>query len=213
MMKTAAFLTALLLAVAADARAQQKPLDRLTPEEFIKRFDKNGDGVLTKDELPARLAASFDRLDANKDGKLDKKEVATLIRVLRQRQGQGQGSPQAERAVKGLLERLDTNKDGKISKAEAKGPLAQNFDRIDINKDGYLDKQELLRGLRLGLLGGGRAPVDFDALDKNADGRLTRQELKGTPYFAKFDEIDTNKDGKIDPKEFAAYLKKQANQP
>ena len=51
---------------------------------------------------------------------------------------------------------------------------------------------------------------DFDALDKNADGRLTRDELKGTPYADKFEEIDTNKDGKIDKKEFAAYLKKQA---
>ena len=210
-MKTVAFLTVLLLTVAADVRAQQKPLTRLTPEEFIKRFDKNGDGVLTRDELPPRLAAVFARIDANKDGKLDKKEVAVLIRVLRQRQEQGQGP--GEQAVKRLLDRLDTNKDGKISKAEAKGPVAKNFERLDTNKDGYLDRQELLRGLRMGLLGGGRAPVDFDALDKNADGRLTRQELKGTPYLTKFDDIDTNKDGKIDPKEFAAYLKKQAQQP
>src|SRR5207245_508188 len=102
---------------------------------------------------------------------------------------------------------------------EARGPLASNFDRLDTNKDGYLDRQELLRAIRMGLLGGGRPGggdgrpgVDFDALDKNADGRLTRQELKGTPYFDKFDDIDTNKDGKIDPKEFAAYLKKQAAQ-
>ena len=221
-MKKVAFLIALLLA--ADAGAQQAPLARLTPEQFIKRFDKNGDGVLTRDELPPRLADTFDRIDTNKDGKLDKQEVAALLRVLRQRQGAGGAS--AEQTVKRLLDRFDTDKDGKISKAEARqGPLARNFDRIDTNKDGYLDRQELLQAVRRGGLfaggrpgggrpgeGGGSGPptADFDSLDKNADGRLTRQELKGTPYFEKFDAIDTNKDGKIDPKEFAAYLKKQA---
>jgi len=210
-MKTATLLTALLLAVATDVRAQQTPLTRLTPEQFIKRFDKNGDGVLTRDELPPRLAGAFERMDANKDGKLDRQEVAALLRVLRQGPGQGQG--QAEQTVKRLLDRMDTDKDGKISKAEARPPLVGLFDRLDTNKDGFLDRQELLRGVRTGLFGGGRPLVDFDALDKNADGRLTHAELKGTPYLAKFDEIDTNKDGKIDPKEFAAYLKKQTSQP
>src|SRR5437899_9027126 len=52
-------------------------------DDFIKRFDKNGDGYLTKDELPPRLAAVFDRVDANSDGKLDKKEVAALMQILR----------------------------------------------------------------------------------------------------------------------------------
>ena len=215
-MTRAAFLAALLLA--AEVHAQQPPFARLTPEQFIKRFDKNGDGVLTKDELPPRLAQAFDRIDANKDGKLDRQEVAALLRVLRQR---GAGGAQAEQAVKRILDRFDTDKDGKISRAEARqGPLARNFDRLDVNKDGFLDRQELLRALRSGLFGGGRpgggrpgagrGGVDFDSLDKDADGRLTRQELKGTPYFDKFGAIDTNKDGKIDPREFAAYLKKQA---
>src|SRR5262249_3235043 len=49
---------------------------------FIKRFDKNGDGVLTKDELPERLAERFSRIDANGDGKLDKAEVERMLEVL-----------------------------------------------------------------------------------------------------------------------------------
>jgi Ca2+-binding EF-hand superfamily protein len=130
-------------------------------------------------------------------------------------------NPAVERRVADVFERMDTNKDGKISKEEAKNLIAQNFDRIDANKDGYIDKDELRRwvaqtmamgpggGFGRGGLGGPAGP-DFDALDKNADGRLTREELKGTPFEEKFDEIDTNKDGKIDKKEFAAYLKKQA---
>ena len=117
---------------------------------------------------------------------------------------------------------MDTNKDGKISKAEARGPLARAFDQADTNKDGYLDKEELRRLAtrflanqpKPGEARPGGAPAanepDFDALDRNADGRLTRDELKGTPFYDVFDQIDTNKDGKIDRKEFAAYLRKQA---
>jgi Ca2+-binding EF-hand superfamily protein len=195
-------------------------------EDFIKRFDKNKDGYLTKDELPPRLAQAFDRFDRNGDGKLDKQEVEQMLQMLRKRFGIEKNEPVAagpevDRIVARMLERMDTDKDGRISRAEAKGPLAENFDRWDTNKDGYLDKDELRRVAARFLANRGGGPErpgertaaagpDFDALDLNADGRLTRDELKGTPYFDHFDEIDTNKDGKIDRKEFEAYLKKQA---
>jgi len=48
------------------------------PGAGLARFDKNKDGVVTQDELPAdrpRMAEMFDRLDANKDGKLDQDEL------------------------------------------------------------------------------------------------------------------------------------------
>jgi Ca2+-binding EF-hand superfamily protein len=201
---------------------QPPPFLKDSPEEFIKRYDKNKDGVLTRDEAPPFLARVFDRVDRNGDGKLDKQEVAAWLRIVRQRFAQTQGpSPaQVDRFVNSMLERLDKNKDGKISKKEAEGhPLAQVFDQYDTNKDGFLDKTELRQVATrfLARQAGGRpqgGPVlagpDFDALDLNADGRLTRDELKGTPYLKVFDEIDTNKDGKIDRKEFEAYLKKTA---
>jgi Ca2+-binding EF-hand superfamily protein len=201
---------------------------KATPEEFIKRFDKNKDGFVSKDELPPFLAAAFDRADSNSDGKLDRKEVAELLQILRQRFGQPANrpatpqDPQIERMVANFLARMDTDKDGKISRAEAKNRLAANFDLLDTNKDGFLDREELRRAaerFRAGTVGaaGQNRPAnpeadgpDFDSLDLNADGRLTRAELKSTPFAAVFDEIDTNRDGKIDPKEFKAYLRKKA---
>jgi Ca2+-binding EF-hand superfamily protein len=212
-----ATLLMIALAIGAD---DAPPWLKLTPEEFLKRYDKNKDGVLNKDELPPGLARNFDRYDRNSDGKLDLKEIGQMLEAAQRAFAATPAVDEAavERRVTQILERMDTNKDGKISKDEARGPIAENFERIDTNKDGYIDKDELRRMVtrNMAMAGGGpgagtaAAAPDFDALDKNADGRLTREELKGTPYYDKFDEIDTNKDGKIDKKEFAAYLKKHA---
>jgi Ca2+-binding EF-hand superfamily protein len=201
-----------------------------SPEDFIKRYDKDQKGYLVKKDLGPRMANLFDRSDTNKDGKLDRKEVAQMLQVLRKRYGvegntPGDNKAEVERLVAKWLADMDTDKDGKISRAEAKGGLAKAFDQIDTNKDGFLDKEELRRTAARFLANQKKAAEtkpqnpspppprnepDFDALDRNADGRLTRDELKGTPFYDVFDEIDTNKDGKIDRKEFTAYLRKQA---
>ena len=228
-------------AAAAEPPAGQKArggLTNLTAENLIRRFDKNGDGVLTRDEVPPQIAQRFDEIDTNGDGKLDKQEIEAFLNRLRERMAANKkGNPgsqgvTAAQAVDMILKRLDTNHDGRISKEEARGPLAKNFDKIDTNKDGYLDRKELLRiapMLQKFLAGrpGGQpangktdsqarqsvrpAIPDFDALDSDADGRLSRKELEGTPFAEAFDEMDTNKDGKIDRKEFEAYLQKEAN--
>jgi Ca2+-binding EF-hand superfamily protein len=205
----------------------------LTPEQFIKRFDKNGDGFLTKDELPPRLAAIFDRADQNGDGKLDSEEVAQMLQVLRQRlnpaakkTGKPASSPEVAQRVDQIFARLDTNKDGKISREEAKGPLAEHFDLLDLNKDRFLDKEEVRRAVerlvarqagdsvkRMGTEKPFAAQLripDFDGFDLDADGRLSREELNKTPFGGRFDEMDTNKDGTVDRKEFEGFFKREA---
>jgi EF hand len=67
---------------AADARGRQGPNNRgLTVDQIVERlmsFDKNGDGKVTKDELPERMQNLIARGDSDKDGALDKDEIKKL---------------------------------------------------------------------------------------------------------------------------------------
>jgi len=62
----------------------------------IDRMDKNGDGKLSKDEVPERMAQRFDRVDTNGDGFIDEEEFAILM----ERRG-GQGAPGSGRGGQG----------------------------------------------------------------------------------------------------------------
>jgi len=41
----------------------------------LARWDKDGDGRITREEAPARLKKRFDKLDTNHDGALDAEEM------------------------------------------------------------------------------------------------------------------------------------------
>ncbi|MEX2285502.1 MAG: efflux RND transporter periplasmic adaptor subunit [Planctomycetaceae bacterium] len=58
-----------------EGRRERRPRD---PSAMIKEGDKNGDGKLSKDETNERMQPFFDRLDANKDGFLDKGELSKM---------------------------------------------------------------------------------------------------------------------------------------
>lgn len=102
-----------------------------TPAKGFSSLDKNGDGVISRDEAAAhpRLANSFDRLDTNKDGVLSQDELKAA------RQAHHSDRP-----------KLDANGDGMISRDEAKNSprMMENFDAIDTNKDGMLTRDEMM---------------------------------------------------------------------
>ncbi|MDC0294916.1 hypothetical protein OAK98_05910, partial [Mariniblastus sp.] len=49
----------------------------------LKSMDANGDGILTKDEIPGMMQRIIDRADTNLDGALDNQEIEAFTQQLR----------------------------------------------------------------------------------------------------------------------------------
>lgn len=105
------------------------------------------DRVMTRDDAMAQADHRFDRMDANKDGKIDAAEMATM----RPAGGRGAMPPPPPPPGDGaaspprgnrMLARLDANGDGAVDRAEFRTQAARRFDRVDANKDGKIDADE-----------------------------------------------------------------------
>jgi len=129
----------------------------------LMAFDKNGDGQLTRDELPERMLGLFDRADSDHNGILTAEEIrkaaeaATAPAVRgggegRGARGGGRGNFPSFMRVDPILAAIDSNGDGEISSEElALAP--QSLKKLDINGDGQLSADEV----RLNV-GPGRGP-------------------------------------------------------
>jgi Ca2+-binding EF-hand superfamily protein len=115
---------------------------------LLALFDRNNDGKISKDEAGGRLADHFDRLDANKDGFLDKDELRRAVNILLASPAVRPAvartvRPQAQSSAMPDFDALDRDADGRLTRDEVKGtPLADRFDQIDTNKDGQIDRKE-----------------------------------------------------------------------
>jgi Ca2+-binding EF-hand superfamily protein len=89
--------------------------DRLA-DDLMKAWDANGDQVLTPDEVPF-TSTLFEKLDDNKDGRLDKNELKDLVSALNDAAQTGQNSAKKAGGSDGattqkITAEFDTNGDG-----------------------------------------------------------------------------------------------------
>ncbi|XUP37930.1 EF-hand domain-containing protein (plasmid) [Xanthomonas axonopodis pv. vasculorum] len=132
------------------------------------KLDKNGDGVIDRSEAATdpTLAAQFDTLDTNKNGKLSRDERP-------HHRGPGRDGRDGRGGRGEWMAKLDTNKDGRISREEAKADpkFAARFDQMDLNKDGFVDRAD--RELRMQQ----HRDAWFAKADTDKDGKLSKAEF------------------------------------
>lgn len=58
-------------------------IGRRIGDRLVKRFDRNSDGKVTRDELPPRMARRFEELDSDRNGSLDGEELREVLRRVR----------------------------------------------------------------------------------------------------------------------------------
>jgi hypothetical protein len=126
------------------------------PAMIVKRFDKNGDGVLQVSELPEQMQKFMAKADTNNDGVLSIDELKA-----------GEAKMKAEHMAK-----VDTNHDGTISPEERKAAFEkfaqERFAKLDKNGDGALTKDEV----------GDKRWERLSVADADKNGSVTQDEIR-----------------------------------
>lgn len=203
-----------------------RPLSGNAGPNLFSALDTNRDAKLSREEL-ARAVELLMRYDRDGDGALTPEELAGGIRDARSNPPALPGSGEAD-FVGNMIRRADTDKDGKLSRDEVPELMRARFDTIDANKDGFIDRDELKQaGERMrqdrrarGLpsepserpggpegLGANRERVAnfLREHDRDADGRLTLEEFGGDRR-EQFQRLDANGDGFLSPPELVRGL-------
>lgn len=179
----------------AAARAKKDELEKVSTEQFA-RFDRNNDGTLRGDEIPAGWAERFDRDGDGAVGRSEFVEINSRPEKLRRLHPMRDARARAA----STLASFDTNKDGAIQREEYPGK-DDVFRGADRNRSGALEAPEILRlaedeieDIRKKM----RSPGRYDFLvifDVDKDNKVGADEYDGPAgVFRKF---DTDGDGVV----------------
>ena len=99
-------------------------LGEIQQNNLIRMLDTDNDGTVDLAEAKAAASATFDRLERDKDGTLDKRELSRRLSAKE-------------------LAAADPDHDGTLTKDEYLAVVEQRFKAADPDHDGTLDAKEL----------------------------------------------------------------------
>jgi Ca2+-binding EF-hand superfamily protein len=161
---------------------------------FVSRNDKNGDGVIQKNEFRGG-GARFDQMDKNKNGKLDRAEIDDLHRSrmadplsIRERIAHGETRrPPVDLPAEPGGETKARNRGESDGEPSALTPLATRitaaraYARLDVDKNGKVTATEFQKSP--GMAGPEKARQTVAKIDRDGDGTLSFREFN--TVFAK----------------------------
>ncbi|MBI5366822.1 MAG: EF-hand domain-containing protein [Planctomycetes bacterium] len=156
-------------------------------EEARQKFaalDRDGDGALSGDELPAEARPFLATVDADGDQRVSRAEVEAAEADGRLKRIRG--------AIKHFAE-ADADQDGAVVRAEFPLTADVEFDALDEDGDERITIEEVA-----GFVANryGTSPKGFVArYDRDADGRVARAEFRGADEA--FDRLDADGDGYV----------------
>lgn len=178
---------------------------------LIREHDKDADGTLNKDELGNEELVK--KLDANEDGKIDRREIAAgrddVMKALQAKSRAGYAED---------FKILDRDEDGKLGKEELGEKYAGLLKIAEKEEDATLSSEEFVEArmkhaqatARQQMPGRGEMPSAEDTikrLDKNEDGKLSKEEVAEHPRLNRmFDEADADKDGFLTKEEIEKHM-------
>lgn len=197
---------------ADEAQPKEAFVSRTTIPTILKGSDRNGDGMLQRDEAPIQMLPSFDEIDRDHDNQIDsfeaweydarrRRAVESSSRAASRRMP----SRQKTRTIRTLLELVelaDANGDEKLSQDEMPASLRERFLEFDLDADGFFDREEARRLEH-------QRPNETDKprqrtivrevrlMDTNGDGLLGKREAS-LRIQRIFEKLDRDGDGAID---------------
>lgn len=130
------------VSVAAHQRGDGDKRGKHRIEAMLERFDANGDGAITKQEIEAAGVERFNSADADGNGLVTAEEMAAAA--------DKEVSERMTKRISKHIERADTNGDGSLSLEEATASQGDRtekmFERFDTDADGTITQAELEAG-------------------------------------------------------------------